>query len=161
MSKRSKPKPAAKTLRRKARARAERRKKRRADRPYRQSAPLPDYLPDLPPMRGDLPILPSDLLTMPPENFHYLFDHQVAAAIAALTLAGGKSRRRHRPTGETIQIDGIDCCIEWTETEDDAYWAVIRHGCEIGKGLSRDSAIADARRSLAESAWLRLPKQGA
>ena len=61
---------------------------------------------------------------------------------------------------ETIEIDDVACCIMWTESEDDAYWAVIRHGCEIGKGLSRDAAIAAARRSLAESAWLRLPKQG-
>ncbi len=59
---------------------------------------------------------------------------------------------------EPIEIDGIPCYIGWTDGEDDAYWAVVRHGCQIGKGHDRERAITDALGSLTEpGTWLRGP----
>ena len=47
---------------------------------------------------------------------------------------------------EPIVIDGIDCEIGWTNTDYGDYceehWAVLRHGCEIGKSIDRDAAMA-------------------
>ncbi len=63
------------------------------------------------------------------------------------------------PAGwQAIDIDGIGCLIGWIEGEDDAYWAVVRHGCQVAKGLSRESAVAAARIELARVPWLRAEK---
>ena len=46
------------------------------------------------------------------------------------------------PAGwQAIDIDGIGCLIGWIEGEDDAYWAVVRHGCQVAKGLSREAPL--------------------
>jgi hypothetical protein len=62
---------------------------------------------------------------------------------------------------EPITIDGIECLIGWTNTDYGDCWedhyAVTRHGCQIGKAVERDNAIADARKTL-ETAWLRGPR---
>ena len=72
---------------------------------------------------------------------------------------------------EPITIDGIDCEIGLTNTDysdgDDIcwedHWAVIRHGCQIGKSPDREHAIEEALETLRRpaSAWLRLPKNPA
>ena len=62
------------------------------------------------------------------------------------------------PGYEFIEIDGIECQIGWIETNDDSFFNVIRHGCEIGKGYTRERAIDDAYESLTEpNTWLRGP----
>ena len=59
---------------------------------------------------------------------------------------------------EHVEIDGIDCEIGWTETNDDEFFSVIRHGCQIGKGYTRERAIDDAYESLTQpGTWLRGP----
>ncbi len=63
------------------------------------------------------------------------------------------------PGYEPIEIDGCACEIGWCDGNDDAFWCVIRHGCQIGKGNDRERAITDARASLNEpGTWLRGPK---
>jgi hypothetical protein len=63
------------------------------------------------------------------------------------------------PGYETIDIDGCACEIGWCDSNDDSFIAVIRHGCQIGKGYTRDDAIDDALASLnAPGSWLRGPK---
>ena len=52
------------------------------------------------------------------------------------------------PGYEPIEIDGFACEIGWCEGHHDDYWCVIRHGCQIGKGIDREGAIADARTTL-------------
>lgn len=69
---------------------------------------------------------------------------------------------------EPITIDGIECEVGWTNTDystdDDIcveyHWAVLRHGCEIGKSPDREHAIEEAEKTLRypPSAWLRQPK---
>lgn len=65
---------------------------------------------------------------------------------------------------EAIVIDGIACAIGWSNTDygDDweEHYVVLRHGCQIGKAVERDNAIADALKTLQEpaSAWLREPR---
>src|SRR5208282_5080251 len=105
---------------------------------------------------------------------------------AGQTGAGLRHRPRHEPTQQAVRprtpgepevshagyepivIDGIECEIGWTSTDysdgDDIcweeHWAVLRHGCEIGKSPDRDQAIADAIKTLQHppSAWLLRPK---
>ncbi len=62
------------------------------------------------------------------------------------------------PGYEPIEIDGYACEIGWCEGHHDDYWCVIRHGCQIGKGIDREGAIDDARGDLARTPWLRGPK---
>jgi hypothetical protein len=62
------------------------------------------------------------------------------------------------PGYEAIEIDGVACEIGWCEGQWDEYWCVIRHGCEIGKGGTRERAIEEARSELANTPWLRGPK---
>jgi hypothetical protein len=64
---------------------------------------------------------------------------------------------------EPIVIDGIGCEVGWTNTDygDCIEWhfAVLRHGCQIGKSPDREQAIAEAETRLRypPSAWLREP----
>lgn len=61
---------------------------------------------------------------------------------------------------EPIILDGIDCLIGWTDDEDDwdGYYAVLRHGGQIGKAVERERAIADARKTLAQRGCVCSPK---
>jgi hypothetical protein len=82
----------------------------------------------------------------------------VRAAETILTYETGTPAPEVHPGYEHIEIDGIDCEIGWIETNDDSFFNVIRHGCEIGKGYTRERAIDDAYESLtAPGTWLRGP----
>ncbi len=61
---------------------------------------------------------------------------------------------------EPITIDGCECFIGWTDDEEnwEGYFSVIRHGCQIGKGDTKERAISEAAHDLAGCAWLRGPK---